>query len=320
MKRLALSLLVLFTLALGCKKTDDPVVAQPKTISDLLTETASFSLFNAAIQQAGLGDALKATNLTVFAPTDDAFKAKGLTTPESLKNISAEALRNILRYHLIAGGIVTTKTPELASASNLPVETSNTSTLFLTNGSGGLFVNGNKVAKSDQLAANGVIHTIGTLLSPPTGDAIVALKNRADVGLLTAAITRAATVRPDLLAILNGTTTNAVQKQITLFAPNDAAFTAAGYRTLSDINAAAPATLANLLSYHIVPGLLFSNQLQAGQLTTISSATSNKLTIALPATGPTVKGNGNATAATIKEADVVSNNAIIHVISQVLQP
>ncbi|ARK11242.1 fasciclin domain-containing protein [Fibrella sp. ES10-3-2-2] len=319
MIRFALPFLVLIALAIGCKKTDDPVDAQPKTVSDLLTETASFSLLKAAVQQAGLNDALKATNLTVFAPTDDAFKAKGFTTPESFRNISGDALRNILQYHLITG-VVTTKTPEVASASNLAVEASNTSTLFLTNGAAGLFVNGNKVTKSDQVAANGIVHTIGTLLSPPAGDALTALKFRADVGLLAVAITRAAIARPELLAILNGTTTNAALKQITLFAPNDAAFAAAGYRSVADINNAAPATLANLISYHAVSGLRFSNQLQAGQLTSLSTASNNRLTIALQTAGPTVKGNLNATAATIKEADVVSKNAIIHIIDQVLQP
>ncbi|HEX9957963.1 MAG TPA: fasciclin domain-containing protein [Fibrella sp.] len=319
MKRLALSLVILLTLGLSCKKTDDPVDAQPKTASDLLTETASFSLFKAAVQLAGLNDALKATNLTVLAPTDDAFKAKGFSTPESLKNIPAGALENIIRYHLITG-VVTTKTPEVVAASNLRIDASNTSTLFLTNGPSGFFVNGNKVAKPDQVVANGVIHTIGALLSPPTGNAVTALRNRADVGLLVAAITRAAIARPELLSILSGTSTNPSLKQITFFAPNDAALTAAGYRNTTDINNASPTSLANLISYHIIQGVVFSNQLQAGQVTTLSTSGANKLTIAVPSSGPTVKGNGNATGVPIREADVVSQNAIIHVINQVLLP
>lgn len=319
MKRFLLPLLVLLTLAVGCQKTGDPIDAQPKTVSDLLAETASFSLLKAAIQQAGLNDALKATNLTIFAPTDDAFKAKGYTTPESFNNLSAEALRNLLRYHVV-NGVVTTKTPELASASNLPVEASNASVLFLTNSSTGLFVNGGKVTKSDQVVANGVVHTISSLLSPPAGDALTLLKTRADLGLLVAAITRISTTRTDLLAILNGTTANAAYKNSTFFAPTDAAFAAAGYRTLADINAASVTTLANVLTYHLVQGRLFSNQLQAGQVTTFNSGANNKITITLPTSGPTVKGNSNATPATIKEADISSKNATIHIIDQVLLP
>ncbi|MEZ0484790.1 fasciclin domain-containing protein [Fibrella aquatica] len=319
MKRIALSFLVLLTLIIGCKKTNDLVDAQPKTVSDLVAETPTFSLLKAALQEAGLNDALKATNLTVFAPTDDAFKARGFSSPESFKNISDETLRNVLRYHLISG-VVTTQTPELASAVNLPVETSNASALFLTNASTGLFVNGSRVTKSDQLAANGIVHTIDNLLWPPANDALTALKSRADVSILVAAITRIATFRPDLLAILDGTTTNQSLKQITLFAPSDAAFAAAGFRTVADINNASLPTLANLISYHAIQGRLFSNQLQAGQVATLNSSATNRLTIAVPASGPTVKGNRNTTPATIKGADVASKNAVIHVIDQVLQP
>ncbi len=311
--------LLLLTLTMGCQKSDDTVVAQPKTASDFLAETPTFSILNAAVKQAGLADALKATNLTVFAPTDDAFKAKGFTTPESVKNIPVETLKGILRYHLITG-IITTKTPELATADNLAVETANPAALYLTNGANGLFVNGAKVTKTDQLVVNGVIHTVGTLLIPPATDAVMALRTRSDMTLLLAAVTRAAAAQPDLMAILNGTTTTASLKQLTIFAPNDAAFTAAGFRTVADINAAAPATLAGILRYHVVPGLAFSNRLQAGALTTLNTSATNRLTLATPTTGITVKGNKNATAATVKEADVLAKNAVIHVIDQVLMP
>ncbi|MEZ0539436.1 fasciclin domain-containing protein [Fibrella arboris] len=319
MKRSTLLFFALITVTIGCTKTDDPVDAQPKTVSDVLTETASFSLLRAAVQQAGMSDALKATNLTLFAPTDDAFKAKGYTTPESFNALSADALRSLIRYHLVTG-VVTTKTPEVSSASNLPVEAANKSVLFLTNSTTGLFVNGSKVTKADQSVANGVIHTINTLLTSPNGDALTTLKNRTDVGLLVAALTRGAASRPELMSILSGTTTNAAYRTVTLFAPTDAAFVAAGYRTLADINAASPATLANLLSYHIVPGMVFSNQLQAGQLTTLSTATTTKLTVAVTAAGPTIKGNSNTAATPIKVADLISKNAVIHLIDQVLQP
>ena len=311
--------LVLLAFSVSCKKSEDVPVAQPQTVSDLLTETPAFSLFRAAVQQAGLADALKAANLTVFAPTDDAFKARGFATPEAFKNIPVETLRSILRYHLITG-VITTKTPELATANNLLVETANPAGLYLTNDANGLFVNGIKTSKTDQLVANGVIHTIGTLLFPPAADATLALRNRPDMTLLVAAVTRAAAAQPDLLAILNGTTGTLAVKQITIFAPNDAAFVAAGYKTVADINAVAPATLASLLRYHVVPGLFFANRLQAGQLTTLNTSATNKLTLAVSATGVTVKGNKNATAATVKEANVLSKNAVVHVIDQVLMP
>ena len=319
MKRIGFSLLLLLALVVGCKKAPDVADAQPKTVSDVLAETPSFSLLKAAVQQAGLSDALKATNLTLFAPTDDAFKARGFTNPESFKNIPTESLRAIVQYHLI-NGVVTTKTPELTSASNLPVETASTSSLFLTNGAGGLYANGVLVAKADQATANGVIHTIGSVLIPPAGDALTALKNRNDLSLLVYAINRAATARPELLTILNGTSSTPLTKQVTLFAPNDAAFAAAGYRTQADLNAASPTVLANLLPYHVIPGLTFSNQFLTGALTTLNTTASNKVALTVTGKTITVKGNKNGLPATITAADILSKNAIIHVIDQVLQP
>ncbi|CCH02594.1 Transforming growth factor-beta-induced protein ig-h3 Beta ig-h3 [Fibrella aestuarina BUZ 2] len=319
MNRLLLSFTVLLALLAGCKKTDDPTNAQPKTISDLLTETPTFSLLRAAVQQAGMADALKGAQLTLFAPTDDAFKAIGFSTPESFQNISADQMKAILRYHLITGA-VSSKTPEVAGATNVAVEAGDKKILFVTNSADGLFVNGNRVTQPDQIVANGFVHTIGKVLMPPAADVVSALKLRTDVSLLSAAVARAATVRPDLLTILNGTTTNANLRQITVFAPNDAAFAAAGYRTVADINAAPAATLANILTYHTVQGFVFSNQLKVGQLTTLNSAANNKITLALTNNMLTVKGNSNAVAATIKEADIISGNAVIHVIDQVLLP
>lgn len=314
-----LLLTLLFVWLGGCKKNETTADAQPKTISDVLAETPTFSLFRAALIQAGLSDALKAPNLTLFAPTDAAFRARGFSSTDAFKSFAAADLTNLLRYHLVTG-VVTTKTPELANATNLAVETSNAGTAYLTNGANGLYINGVKVSLADQTVANGVIHTIDKVLVPQGNDALTALKNRPDMTLLVAAIERASSVRPDLRAILNGTIPNANLKQITLFAPNDVAFTAAGFKTTADINNASPQTLVNILTYHVVQGFVFSNQLQVGQLTTLNTSSANKLTVALPTAGPTIKGNKNTTAAQFKDTDLVSGNAVIHVIDQVLMP
>ena len=155
---------------------------------------------------------------------------------------------------------------------------------------------------------------------PYAANALTTLKNRRDMTLLVAAVERASSVRPDLRTILNGTTTSPTLKQITVFAPTDAAFSAAGFKTIADVNNASPQTLVNILTYHVVQGFTFSNQLQVGQLTTLNTSSANKLTVALPNTGPTVKGNKNTVPAQFKDADLVSGNAVIHVIDQVLLP
>ena len=58
----------------SCQKRDN-AVATPQTITDRILEDSQFSLFRAAVVYAGVGDALKDGNLTLFAPNDAPFQA-----------------------------------------------------------------------------------------------------------------------------------------------------------------------------------------------------------------------------------------------------
>ena len=50
-----------------------PAPAFNGTVVDFVSQTPDFSTLLSAVQIAGLGDALKAGNLTVLAPTNEAF-------------------------------------------------------------------------------------------------------------------------------------------------------------------------------------------------------------------------------------------------------
>jgi len=132
-----------------------------------------------------------------------------------------------------------------------------------------------------------------------------------NLSLLVAAVNRAASGNPAVLTALTG------PGPLTVFAPTNAAFAAAGFANEAAINAAAPATLANILLYHVVPARAFSTNLTNGDVTT---AQTGRLTIAVSGTGVTVKGARNATAANVNPANVVATNAVIHVVDQVLLP
>ena len=318
-----LALFLLLTTLSGCKKsTDDDAAnnpAQPKAVTDVVAEDKNFTILNAAITYAKLGDALKGANLTVFAPTDAAFQAAGIATPAAISTLSTTAVAGILNYHVFNGK---TEVATFPTAVNTPVQSRGGAVAYVTKTVSGtalmLSVNGARVTQADVQAANGVIHVIDKVLMPPTGSVLAAAQ--ADPGsfsLLVLAVTRAATVNPVLSAALSSTSNTAL---LTLFAPTNAAFAAAGFATPASITAASPATLANILAYHAVPSVLFSTQLVSGPLTTLNQSSNNRITIATSNSAITVKGNRNATPALIRRADVLTNNGLIHVIDQVLMP
>lgn len=58
-----------------------------------------------AVNYTGLGDFLANTEgLTVFAPTDEAFKALGLDNPNDIRNLSKEDVEAILSNHIVQDG------------------------------------------------------------------------------------------------------------------------------------------------------------------------------------------------------------------------
>src|SRR6056300_442307 len=81
----------------------------PKDIVDTAVAAGSFSTLVAAVQAAGLVDALKGDGpFTVFAPTDEAFAALPEGTVETLLEDPSGALTDILLYHVVAGKAMST--------------------------------------------------------------------------------------------------------------------------------------------------------------------------------------------------------------------
>jgi len=180
---------------------------------------------------------------------------------------------------------------------------------------GQIYLNGAKITQADIQVANGIIHLIDKLLTPSIGTLLTTIQNNPNLTFLSAAITRVASSSPSLLAALNSSTS---ANAFTVFAPNDDAFRAAGYKTPSTIETASPQILTTILSYHVLTGVSLLYQIQTGSVNTL--LTGNKLTLTAANGTVTVKGNKNSTAATIKTADIVTTNGVIHIIDQILQP
>jgi uncharacterized surface protein with fasciclin (FAS1) repeats len=122
---------------------------------------AGFTTLVAAVDAAGLTETLSNDGpFTVFAPTDEAFKA----LPEgALEGLLADkkALTNVLLFHVVKGEVKAADVVKLESAEMLNGEKAKVKVKKDT-----VMIAGVKVVKTDIIASNGVIHVIDAVMLP----------------------------------------------------------------------------------------------------------------------------------------------------------
>ena len=134
-----------------------------KDIVDTAVAAGSFGTLVAAVQAAGLVDALKGEGpFTVFAPTDEAFAALPAGTVENLlKPENKEQLANILTYHVLPGKVMS---GDIAGKA-LNVEMLNGGTAKV-DATSGVKIDAANVVTADIETSNGVIHVIDAVILP----------------------------------------------------------------------------------------------------------------------------------------------------------
>jgi uncharacterized surface protein with fasciclin (FAS1) repeats len=284
--------------------TPDP---GPGNIVEVATESGSFPTLLAAVEAAGLVDALSdsSASLTVFAPTEAAFAALPEGTLDSLL-ADPDALANVLTYHVLGSSVDASAALGLAPTT---VETLNGNDIAVTKrDDANLYVNLSKVVDYDIEASNGVIHVIDSVLLPPDltpSTMTIAEIAQADGNFdtLVAALTAANLVG----------TVNDPDASLTVFAPTDAAFEELGDAALNYL-LNNPEILESTLLYHVVAGAeLSSIDAIAAAGTSLTMANDDEATISLGETGLMIEG------ANIVTTDIVASNGIIHVIDVVLE-
>ena len=121
-------------------------------IVDTAVSAGTFNTLVQAVQAAGLVDTLRGDGpFTVFAPTDEAFAKLPAGTLESLL-ADKEKLAAVLKYHVVPGKL---DAEAVISQSELP--TAEGSTLSVVD---------IKIADTDIMTSNGVIHVIDEVLIP----------------------------------------------------------------------------------------------------------------------------------------------------------
>jgi uncharacterized surface protein with fasciclin (FAS1) repeats len=129
-------------------------------IVDTAIAAGNFTTFAAAMNAAGLSDALAAKGpFTVFAPTDEAFRKLPSGAYEALLRDAAK-LKAILNYHVVSGYFMA------RDVKSGEVMTLQGSTLTAAVSSSEVRVNGARVTQADVVATNGIIHGIDAVILP----------------------------------------------------------------------------------------------------------------------------------------------------------
>ncbi|MBX2955863.1 MAG: fasciclin domain-containing protein [Cyclobacteriaceae bacterium] len=300
--KVTLIALAIVTLTLSSCNDDDNSMQPTQNIVTLAQGNSNLSTLVAALVKfPDLVTTLSGTgNFTVFAPTNDAFA--GLLTAigqSSLDDIPEDVLRDVLQYHVISSAAV--RSSQLTAG---PVATVGGESITVST-SGGIRLNGTvNVVTADVEATNGIVHVIDAVLVPPSITPIVgtivapAFFNKNFTTLIAAVKAASPTVLQTLL--------NAEKK--TLFAPTNAAFTAAGITSLPN-----EATLNAVLTYHVIGSEVLAANIANGSS---SAATLNgNIYLSKGTAGVFINGTTQVTA-----TDITRSNGVVHVIDRTLLP
>lgn len=296
----------------GCDKDDDPVVTN--TITDVVVRNDNFSTLEAAVIKANAQSTLSGTGpFTVFAPDNNAFTASGITSTV-LNSLTPAQASSIILYHAIGAKIMAADVP---AGPNAKVITASGDSVFVTRNASGVYVNGIRVNTADVGADNGVIHVIGRVLLPPSGN-IVETAVASGLDSLVKAVTRATTAAggdPSLATTLS-------TAKLTVFAPTNAAFTQLlSALSLTDINQIPIGTLLAVLRYHVVGNRAFSSDLANGNLAMLAGGNTTINLTGGTGGGPSIKGNGNGVnVSNITATNIICRNGVVHLIDRVLIP
>merc|ERR1719473_546874 len=291
-----------------------------KNIVQLAEGNKDLSILVAAITAADLADTLSSTSgkFTVFAPTDEAFKALPAGTLDDLMKPENKAkLVDILKYHVLP--------EEVESAALKPFQAVTTvegKPLHVTKWGGKVRVGPSLESKdlkdvisADNQAVNGVVHIIDGVLLPPQPaptppSPAPASKTIVDLAVGTSDLSTLVTA----LKAANLVDTLSGKGPFTVFAPTNEAFAKLDKRVLDYLlEPCHVEELKKVLTYHVVSGVAAkSTDLKNGEEIKTVEGQEVKVTLA----GSSVKINN----ADVTTADVEATNGVVHIIDHVLIP
>ncbi|KAI9559121.1 hypothetical protein GHT06_015910 [Daphnia sinensis] len=210
-----------------------------KTIAQLLESEPHFSSFRKLLREQDSALFSQPGQLTVFAPTDDAFAKLNPELRERLMK-GQGCVHSVVEHHVLPNVICSTVIQGRARSTSLL----GSSLLLERDLEGKLYVNGKLVITRDVVASNGVLHVIDGVLIPENARSFSQLLSSHNLTEL-ARLVEAAGMAPMLDSLTNAT----------LFAPNNYAI-----RSIPDEVKQSwmtnPEKLKQVLLYHLIqPGV-----------------------------------------------------------------
>lgn len=292
----------------SCDKDDNPAPQQLNVVQTAQSDT-TFSILVAAVVKAGLVDALSTTNnITVFAPTNNAFRTAGFTEASINALTPAQVtatLIPLLQYHVVAARVASGAVPASDTVNSL----SNVN-LYASRNANGVFINGFTVTRADLNASNGVIHVINGVLIPPTQTIAQIAAATPSLSLLVDAVSRGG-----LLNAISG------PGKFTVFAPTNTAFGATPFNTTALINAAPAATMEDIVRGHVLATNFFASDIING-ITAPTIRANTTLTVGANPPSVRITGSSNPVSNIIVSGgvNIIATNGVVHLVDRVILP
>jgi len=279
----------------------DAVIMAPidlPNVYEIVSTENNLTIMKNAVDAAGLDDELiDETDITLFAPTDEAFMAlPDGVLDDLLANVNLDLEDALLNHKhnqiLLSSDFVNGERILMANGEETTI----------TLNASGAFIDNALIVVTDIEAENGVVHLIDAVLYTPPEETFTVydiVAENTDLTFLDDAI-----VSADLRSTLDNS------QGITLFAPTNEAFNALSNETLTEFFNDPMGILRNTLLNHLHNNELSSNNLGNGQLVSMSGGNTSVISI----------GNGliRIDDAILSVRDLQADNGIVHIIDEVL--
>lgn len=285
----------------SCQKETDNSTTPASPLMNVISSDTTLSYFNLAIIGANDQQIFSSLDsVTVFAPTNDAFRTAGISVG-SITALTPAMLDSLIRYHYATGSINAGSSTYIAYNSLLGPA------LYGSTDGTNIYFNGAIALKQDPATTGtATLYKLNLPLQIPAASLTAFLAGDASLSLFAEALQRTG------LGTSLGT-----GGWNTILVPDNNAFNAAGYPDIASIDNKGIDTLTNLISYHILSGQYFTNNFNQA---TVGSTEGGTIAIT---TGvlPQFTGNNNTAAASITSANkIAGTNIIVHKINTVLLP